>query len=701
MDSMELEREKGITIQSAATYCTWGDNHVNIIDTPGEPAEIDCRRSPTPLTHAAAAATGHVDFTVEVERALRVLDGAVLVLCGVSGVQSQSITVDRQMKRYNVPRLAFINKLDRQGSNPTKVISVRESTPSAQQGVVTCLRSAGTHPFRLAQDLRSKLRLNAAAVQLPIGLEGDHEGVVDIIEKQAYFFKGAKGEEVEVAAVPAGMVDAMEEARATLIEVLADVDEEVGDCLLMDEEPSTELIHAAIRRGVISLQFVPVLMGSAFKNRGVQPLLDAVVRYLPSPDEVAHVALDRANDEEEVPLKPDPDLPLVALAFKLEESRFGQLTYFRIYQGTMKKGGNIVNVTKNQKIKVPRLVRMHSNEMQDVDSVGAGEIVATFGVECASGETFTDGTVQYGMTSMHVPEPVISYSVKPASPSAASNFGKALNRFQREDPTFRVRVDPESGETVISGMGELHLDIYVERMKREYKVDVVTGEPRVNYRETLTGRVDFNYLHKKQSGGAGQFARVIGHMEPMEDADYDEGETCKFVNGLVGNNVPPEYLPACKKGFEEAMKEGFLTGHPIEGVKFTLTDGADHPVDSSEMAFKLATRGAVRQAFEAGSAQLKEPIMSVEVEVPTEFQGTAIGLLNKRKGNLVGQDASDLSVVVQADVPLANMFGFSTDLRSSTQGKGEFSMEYSRHDFVMPDVQAKLVKKFQAERKGS
>lgn len=469
----------------------------------------------------------------------------------------------------------------------------------------------------------------------------------------------------------------------------------MGEVFLLEEEPTEELIHSAVRRSVAKLEFVPVFMGSAFKNKGVQPLLDGVVQYLPSPDEVKHVAMDRDNDEEDVALYPDPEKPLVALAFKLEESRFGQLTYFRVYQGSMKKGGQIVNIDRKNKVKVPRLVRMHSSDMEDVDSVGPGEIVATFGVECASGDTFTDGTVQYGMSSMHVPEPVISYSIRPAKPDQAANFGKALNRFQKEDPTFRVKVDSESGETVISGMGELHLDIYVERMKREYKVEAVTGEPRVNYRETLASKVDFNYLHKKQSGGAGQFARVIGHMEPMPE---DSELSTEFVNGLVGNNVPPDYVPACRKGFEEAVKEGYLAGHPVEGVRFVLTDGADHPVDSSEMAFKLATRGAVRQVFEAGGAQLKEPIMKVDVEVPTEFQGVAIGLLNKRKGNLVGQEANDMSVIVQADVPLANMFGFSTDLRSSTQGKGEFTMEYSRHDFVMPDVQAKLVKKYQQER---
>ena len=641
---MELEKERGITIASAATYAQWKDMAINIIDTPG-----------------------HVDFTVEVERALRVLDGAVLVLCGVSGVQSQSITVDRQMKRYSVPRIAFINKLDRQGANPTRVVS----------------------------DLRTKLHLNAAAVQLPVGLEDEHAGVIDVIERKQYLFAGAQGETVEVSDVPEQFVEQMEATRLILVERLADVDEEIGELFLMEEEPTPEQLHSAIRRATIALKFVPVFMGSAFKNKGVQPMLDGVVSYLPHPDEVTNIALDRDNEETEVRLQTVDDKPLVALAFKLEESRFGQLTYFRIYQGKITKGDFIYNVDSQRKVKVPRLVRMHANEMEDITTAGAGEIVATFGVECASGETFTDGTVNLGMTSMYCPEPVISYAIKPTTPAMSSNLSKALNRFQREDPTFRVHVDKESGETIISGMGELHLDIYVERMKREYNVTCTVGEPRVNYRETIQSKAEFSHLHKKQSGGAGQYAHVIGYVEPLPE---DSEENFEFVNAIMGNAIPPEYINACKKGFEEALDQGALTGHPVEGVRVVLTDGQDHPVDSSEMAFKIAARQAFREGFQSASPAIKEPLMKVEIEVPTEFQGTAIALVNKRKGTLTDQQTLDFSAVIEAEVPLANMFGFSTDLRSSTQGKGEFSMEYKRHAFVLPDAQAQLIKQHQAEQ---
>lgn len=653
MDSMELEREKGITIQSAATYCTWGENHINIIDTPG-----------------------HVDFTVEVERALRVLDGAVLVLCGVAGVQSQSITVDRQMKRYKVPRMAFINKLDRQGANPDKVVS----------------------------DLRSKLQLNAVAFQIPIGIESGLQGVVDLVEQKGILFEGDNGEIVTEVPVPEELLAEVAARRTALVEALADVDDEVAELFLMEEEPDVATIHAAVRRQVIARNLVPVFMGSAFKNRGVQALLDGVVKYLPNPSDIQNTALDADDETTSVALATDDDKPLVALAFKLEESRFGQLTYFRIYQGKLKKGGVFVNVKTGQKIKVPRLVRMHSSDMEDVDSIGAGEIVATFGVDCASGDTFSDGSTRVTMESMFVPEPVISYSIKPANSAQGNNFSKALQRFQREDPTLRVHVDDESGETIMSGMGELHLDIYVERMRREYSVDVVTGEPKVNYRESITRRSEFNYLHKKQSGGAGQFGRVIGYMEPMTEDEMAEDEDGKrtvflFENKTVGNAIPPEYIAAVRKGFEEAVVKGALTGHPVEGVKVALTDGQDHPVDSSEVAFKMAAQGAFRQGFMDAKPVLLEPVMAVELLVPTEFQGTAIALINKRKGQLLDQEAGNLTVTIQALVPLASMFGFSTDLRSSTQGKGEFSMEYKEHARADGEIQAKLVAEFQAAQR--
>ncbi|CAE7878347.1 MEFG1, partial [Symbiodinium sp. KB8] len=546
MDSMELEREKGITIQSAATYCSWGDHRINIIDTPG-----------------------HVDFTVEVERALRVLDGAVLVLCSVGGVQSQTLTVDRQMHRYNVPRICFINKMDRIGADPFKVI----------------------------RELHAKIRLNAHAMQIPIGLE------VDLIDRKAYTFEGSSGESMTEAPVPEDMKEKMEEYRAKLVEAIAEVDEEIEELFLLEEEPTEEQLHDAVRRATIARKFAPVFMGSAFKNKGVQPLLNAVVNYLPNPTEVYTYALDRDQNEEKVLLRPSSELPLVALAFKLEESRFGQLTYMRVYQGQLKRGDFVYNIDRNQKVKVPRLVRMHSNEMEDIDSVGPGEIVAMFGIDCHSGDTFTDGKVKYALTSMHVPDPVISYSVKCKQSKDMPNFSKALQRFMKEDPTFRVNVDSETKETIMSGMGELHLDIYVERMRREYKVDVEVGEPRVNYRETIRKRGEFNYLHKKQSGGAGQFGRVIGYVEPMDPNSevtvvvlaVSFQTRFEFVNNVLGNNIPPEYIAACKKGFEEAMEKGPQLGVNVQGVRVVLTDGQAHSVDSSELAFKIASGHALRQ----------------------------------------------------------------------------------------------------------
>merc|ERR1711871_342188 len=644
MDSMELEREKGITIQSAATYCQWGDNHINIIDTPG-----------------------HVDFTVEVERALRVLDGAVLVLCSVSGVQSQSITVDRQMKRYNVPRVAFINKLDRSGANPSKVI----------------------------EDLRGKLGLNAAAVQIPIGLEDQLQGVVDLVTMRAYYNEGSEGETIVEKDIPDDLLDSAQEKRAELIERLAEVDDEIGELYIMEEEPSVDQLNEAIRRQTIDLQLCPVFMGSAFKNRGVQPLLDGITKYLPNPTEISNVALDRKNDETEVPLKTDNEEPLVALAFKLEEGRFGQLTYLRVYQGIIKKGGTIVNTTTGKKMKVPRTVRMHSGDMEDVDEVGAGEICAMFGVDCNTGDTFCDPGVNLAMTSMFVPNPVISLAVTPSDTKSSGNFSKALQRFKREDPTFRVHNDPESNETIISGMGELHLEIYVERMAREYKCPVTTGQPRVAYRESITRKQEFNYLHKKQTGGSGQFGKVVGYIEPLPEGDEKNFE---FVNNMVGNNIPPEYISAVAKGFEEATEKGPLIGHAVQGVRVVLEDGAAHAVDSSEMAFKLASQYAFREAVTGASPSILEPVMKVQVEAPTEFQGAVVAGLNRRKGLIQSNETQDLYTVVEADVPLAEMFGYSTDLRSATQGKGEFSMEYKSHMPVNKSVQSDLMKEYQSQR---
>eukprot|EP00899_Mesostigma_viride_P018051 jgi/Mesvir1/26247/Mv05725-RA.1 len=636
MDSMDLEREKGITIQSAATYTTWKDTSINIIDTPG-----------------------HVDFTIEVERAMRVLDGAILVLCSVGGVQSQSYTVDRQMRRYNVPRLAFINKLDRSGSAPFKVL----------------------------QQLREKLKLHTAVVQIPIGLDKEFQGVVDIIERRAIFYDGEKGEKVRFEPVPESLVAQMEERRRELIELLAEVDDIIAEKYVNEEPVTAEELKASIRRKTVSREFVPVFMGSAFKNKGVQTLLDGVVDYLPNPSEVVNVALDLDKDEEPVQLKASADAPFVGLAFKLDEGRFGQLTFMRVYDGTIRKGDMIMNTTTQKKVKVPRLVRMHASQMQDVNDARAGDIIALFGVECSSGDTFTDASVNYAMTSMNVPEPVMSLAVTPKGNDSMAQFSKALNRFQREDPTFRISRDPETSQTIISGMGELHLDIYMERMRREYKVDVDVGKPKVNFRETITRRAEFDYLHRKQSGGQGQYGRVVGYIEPLPE---DSPIKFEFVNEIIGNAIPPTYIAACEKGFREAVNCGTLIGHPVERIRCVINDGAAHSVDSSELAFKLASLYAFRKAYEKAAPNVLEPIMEVEVRVPGEFQGTVVGNITRRKGTIISSENSADDLVINCHVPLNNMFGYSTELRSLTQGKGEFSMEYSHHSPVTRDTLAEL-----------
>jgi elongation factor G len=644
MDSMDLEREKGITIQSAATYTTWGDYNINLIDTPG-----------------------HVDFTVEVERALRVLDGAVLVLCSVAGVQSQSITVDRQMRRYSVPRLAFINKCDRQGANPDRVVD----------------------------QLREKLSHNPAFVTYPIGLEDKLNGVIDIVDMDAVYFEGEGGSEIRRDAIPADLAAKAKELRDRLIEVAADFDDDLMEVFLSGGEPTREQLVAAIRKGTLSMKMTPVFCGSAYKNKGVQVLLDGVTSFLPSPLETTIEALDQDNDEAKTALSSDPAKPLVMLAFKLEDGRYGQLTYMRIYQGTVKKGDSIMNVANGKKVKVPRLVRMHSNEMHDIEESRAGDIVAMFGVDCASGDTFTDGNVRFTMTSMFVPDAVIELAVAPKDKAGQVNFSKALNRFTKEDPTFRVMRDEESGETIIKGMGELHLEIYIERIKREYSTDVIVGRPKVAFREAISQRSDFNYTHKKQTGGSGQFARVGGFIEPLPS---DAVENYEFVDDIVGGVIPREYIPACDKGFKEAIIEGTLIGQPVVGVRATINDGATHAVDSSEMAFKTAALFAFREAYEKAKPIILEPIMKLEVSAPEEFQGTVIGQVNQRRGVIMGTDNDMGYVTVEAEVPLSEMFGYSTDLRSVTQGKGEFSMEFKKYQQVPRNIQEEMVKEYQKKR---
>jgi elongation factor G len=645
MDFMDLEREKGITIQSAATFCEWDGYNINLIDTPG-----------------------HVDFTIEVERALRVLDGAVLVLCGVAGVQSQSYTVDRQMRRYNVPRLAFVNKLDR----------------------------AGASGKRVADQLKEKLRHHVVITQIQIGHEDKFEGVVDLITMKAFYFDGDNGEFIREEEIPAALVDDAKQARREMITAIAEVDSVMEEKYVLEQEPNTEELRAALRRATIALKATPVFMGSAYKNKGVQLLLNGVNMYLPNPTEVTNIALDQDKKEEKITLLADPKKPFVGLAFKLEDGRYGQLTYMRLYQGRVAKGDFIINCSANQKrIKVPRLVRMHANEMQDIESAVAGDIVALFGVECSSGDTFTDGNINYTMTSMHVPDAVIELAIAPKDKAVAANFSKALNRFTKEDPTFRVHRDEESAQTIISGMGELHLEIYVERMRREYNTEVITGKPQVAYRETITQKGEYNYTHKKQTGGSGQYGRVAGYIEPLP-SDHPTG--FEFEDDVVGGVIPREFIPACEKGFLEAVKKGPLIGFPIVGVKVVLDDGQSHPVDSSEIAFKTAALMGFREAYMKAKPTILEPIMLVEVQFPEEFQGTVMGQINQRRGTILSTEKLEGFVQAMSEVPLNDMFGYSTDLRSATQGKGEFSMEFKRYAEVPKQQREVMMAEFKAKK---
>ena len=641
MDSMELEKERGITIQSAATFCNWKGYDANIIDTPG-----------------------HVDFTVEVERALRVLDGAILILCSVGGVQSQSITVDRQMTRYNVPRIAFINKCDRTGANP----------------------------YRVTQQLRDKLNLNAIMLQIPIGMENDMEGLVDLVTMKAIYFDGDQGDQLRYEEIPDNLKDEAEEKREELLDAVSMFSDELMEAMLEEEEIPEEMVHAAIRKGTLSLELAPVMIGSAYKNKGIQPLLDAVNTYLPSPTDVENIALDLDNDEAEVKVSNNPDDDLVALAFKLEDGRYGQLTYIRTYQGIIRKGETIINTRTGKKLKVGRLVRLHADEMEEIDQAGSGDIVALFGVDCASGDTFCGGGLNWSMSSMHVPAPVISLAISPVDNKAQGNMSKALNRFTKEDPTFKTFVDHETNETIISGMGELHLEVYIERMKREYAAEVEIGAPQVAYRETITSRSDFNYTHKKQTGGSGQFGRVGGYMEPLEEGEYE------FVDEIVGGVIPREYIPSCDKGFQASMKKGTLIGAPITGIRMVINDGSFHAVDSSDMAFQQAAKGAFREGYAKAGPVIMESIMKVAVEGPSEFQGAVMGSLNQRRGMIVGTFEEGNYTVVEAEMPLSEMFGYSTTLRSLTQGKAEFTMEFSSYKQVPKSVAEDLVKAYQSEK---
>ena len=638
MDHMELEKEKGITITSAATTVNWDDKKINIIDTPG-----------------------HVDFTVEVERSLRVLDGAILVLCGVAGIQSQSITVDRQMKRYKVPRLAFINKLDRMGANPEKGI----------------------------QGIRDVLGLNAVAMQIPIGLEEHLEGVVDLISMKAIYFDGEKGDDIRYEEIPEHLQEQAQQSRNDMLEAVSMFDDQMMEDLLEEKEISETTIHDAVCKGVQTLEFCPVFLGSAFKNRGVQPLLDAITRYLPSPLDADPSQATDLDSGEKLTLECDPDKPTIAMAFKLTEEQFGQLTYTRIYQGSLNKGDQIVNSRTGRKLRVGRMVRMHSNDRENTDHAEAGDIIAMVGVECASGDTFCGEGIKVTCESIFAPDPVITLAVRGEDNDQQMKMSKALGRFMREDPTFHVRTDEESGETVISGMGELHLDIYIERMRREYAVDVIVGAPQVNYREAITSTAEFDHLHKKQTGGSGQYAGVTGMIEPLAE-DHENG--FEFVNQIFGGAIPSEHIPACEKGFKDVMSKGPLAAFPMVGIKVTLNDGKYHDVDSSDLAYQLAARTAMRDAVKKSSPVLMEPVMKVEVETPSDFQGSVIGDLSSRRGVVYGTEVNGDDTVINAGVPLGEMFGYATQLRSLTSGKANYSMEFEKYNRCPAFVQEKVIK---------
>jgi elongation factor G len=547
------------------------------------------------------------------------------------------------MRRYKVPRLAFVNKCDRSGANP----------------------------LRVKDQLREKLQHNPVLMQLPIGLEDKFEGVIDLVSMKAVRFGGKDGQEITESEIPAEMLADAQKAREEMLDAASMFSDELTEAIL-EERVTEDLIRAAIRKGTIELKLTPVFMGSAYKNKAVQKLLDGVVAYLPDPTEVVNEAHDLTKDEQKVVLSIDTEKPTVALAFKLEDGRYGQLTYLRIYQGKLARDTFITNMRTKKDHRVGRLVRMHSDEMEDIDAAGAGDIVAMFGIECNTGDTFTDGTVKLNMTSMHVPEPVISLSIKPVDSKSETNMAKALRRFTREDPTFRAGVDEESAETIIRGMGELHLEVYIERMKREYNAVVQASPPQVAYRETVSQRAEFAYTHKKQTGGSGQFGRVCGYLEPCE-------QQYEFVDDVTGGSIPREFISSVEKGFKSMLGKGRLLGFPVVNVRVVINDGASHAVDSSDIAFQEAARGAWREGFDRAKPRLLEPIMKVVVETPSEFSGGVLGGLMQRRAMIIGSQEDGQLSRIEAEVPLAEMFGYSTTLRSSTQGKAEFTMEFSRY----------------------
>ncbi len=656
MDHMELEKERGITITSAATQVQWKDHIVNVIDTPG-----------------------HVDFTVEVERSLRVLDGAVLVLCSVGGVQSQSLTVDRQMKRYKVPRIAFVNKMDRTGADYYSVV----------------------------QQITDKLKVTAVPIQIPIGGGADFEGMIDLVDMEAITFSGEQGEEVHRSEIPAELKEKAEEYRHEMLEALSMFDDELMEALLEESEIPKEKICKILRTTTLSQDITPVMCGSAFKNKGVQELLDAVNAYLPCPTDVENTAIDvdatekaiaagelQENEAHRIVLSNSSDEPLVCMAFKTVMEQFGQLTYVRIYKGKAVKGESYTNARTGQKVRFGRLVRMHSNDREDIDFAEAGDIFAVVGIDCASGDTFCGDGANMSLENIYVPEPVIRLSIEPTDRSGADRLGKALERFRREDPTFQVSTDAETNETIIAGMGQLHLEVYIERIKREYRCEVTIGEPKVAYKEMPTKDFEFNYKHKKQTGGSGQYAHVVGKLKALPEGSEEH----IFNNNISQGRIPAQYIPAAIAGFKRALVKGPLIESEVVYVEIDLDDGSYHDVDSSEKAFETCGWQAIRDALTHSGMALLEPIMLLEVEIPDEYQGSVTGHISSKRGVVNSADTREGTCYIVAEVPLANMFDYANELRSMTQGKGGFSMEFARYSQVPRNIQTEVVERRRKEK---
>src|SRR6478609_9184327 len=648
MDWMEQEQERGITITSAATTCTWDDHLINIIDTPG-----------------------HVDFTVEVERSLRVLDGAVAVFDGVAGVEPQSETVWRQADRYNVPRICFVNKLDR----------------------------TGAEFHRCVDSIRERLHAIPLVLQLPIGTEGDFTGLVDLVAMKALMWtaEAAKGEMYDTVEIPASHAEAAAEWRNTLIETLADADDAIMEQYLEGNEPTEAELIAAIRRATLASKLNPVLTGSAFKNKGVQPMLDAVVRYLPSPLDIEAIEGHKPGDEDTaVPRQPSVDEPFSALAFKImSDPHLGKLTYIRIYSGVLETGTSVTNSTKGRKERIGKIYQMHANKREELPTSGAGMIVAVMGLkDTTTGDTLCDTANPVVLESMTFPAPVIHVAVEPKTKSDQEKLGTAIQRLSEEDPTFQVRTDEETGQTVISGMGELHLDVLVDRMRREFNVEANVGKPQVAYRETIRKAVPkVEYTHKKQTGGSGQYARVIINLEPTGG----DGGGYEFENKVTGGRIPREYIPSVDAGCQEAAEFGVLAGYPMVDVKVTLIDGAYHEVDSSELAFKIAGSMAFKKAAAQADPALLEPVMAVEVRTPDEYMGEVIGDLNSRRGHIQAMEERSGARVVKALVPLSEMFGYVGDLRSRTQGRADYSMQFDSYAEVPPSIAKEIIAKATGE----